>query len=632
MMKLFRNPEVKRTLLLYCIVAAAATAAAFIMGGSFGFLMLAVCGAFIIIYIAATYRRYKRISDLAADIDRILHGDQHIDIEKYAEGELGILQSEVHKMTIRLREQQQSLMDDKIYLADAIADISHQIRTPLTSINLLVSFISESGITDERRQKLSCELYELLSRIDWLITALLKISKLDAGTAKLKAERIPLAKLLERATAPLLVTMDLRDQALRMTADGEFFGDVSWTCEAIANVAKNCMEHTPEGGMVEISASDNALYTEIDRKFLTDDVKESFDELPDREEGEEPTNESINTYVVFVDDTSFRALLKDNGLSEQKFMDAENPLAVAVDGITYFNGMAERFETVKYLKSDNCEFTVKRLGEIEGYLCYGEIEDENGNRIVRYVKNDGSDYEDGEYLDVPMDSACHEETLRTGKVIYDWPYYLNTKDGVNLLYPMSLAGSVLADYERDDNRYYFTVISDDHVESYAAIETLLADNGFNAKSLMDVVEYEEANRNTVLIIQVFSYGFIVLISLIAAANVFNTISTNISLRRREFAMLKSVGMTAKGFNRMMNYECLLYGSKALLLGLPVSCGITYLIYLSIIAGYETSFHLPWRAIGIATLSVFFVVFATMMYSMSKIKKDNPIDALKNENL
>ena len=263
MMKLFRNPEVKRTLLLYCIVAAAATAAAFIMGGSFGFLMLAVCGAFIIIYIAATYRRYKRISDLAADIDRILHGDQHIDIEKYAEGELGILQSEVHKMTIRLREQQQSLMDDKIYLADAIADISHQIRTPLTSINLLVSFISESGITDERRQKLSCELYELLSRIDWLITALLKISKLDAGTAKLKAERIPLAKLLERATAPLLVTMDLRDQALRMTADGEFFGDVSWTCEAIANVAKNCMEHTPEGGMVEISASDNALYTEI---------------------------------------------------------------------------------------------------------------------------------------------------------------------------------------------------------------------------------------------------------------------------------------------------------------------------------------------------------------------------------
>ena len=130
----------------------------------------------------------------------------------------------------------------------------------------------------------------------------------------------------------------------------------------------------------------------------------------------------------------------------------------------------------------------------------------------------------------------------------------------------------------------------------------------------------------------FSYGFIVLISLIAAANVFNTISTNISLRRREFAMLKSVGMTQKGFNKMMNFECLLYGSHALLFGLPVSCGVTYLIYLAIMEGFETTFHLPWTAIGIAVLSVFLVVGATMMYSMSKVKKDNPIDALKNENL
>ena len=123
-----------------------------------------------------------------------------------------------------------------------------------------------------------------------------------------------------------------------------------------------------------------------------------------------------------------------------------------------------------------------------------------------------------------------------------------------------------------------------------------------------------------------------LIPIYRDSNVFNTISTNISLRRREFAMLKSVGMTQKGFRRMMNYECLLYGSKALLLGLPVSCGITYLIYRAVTTAYEASFHLPWVAIGIAVLSVFLVVFATMMYSMSKEKKDNPIDALKNENL
>ena len=174
--------------------------------------------------------------------------------------------------------------------------------------------------------------------------------------------------------------------------------------------------------------------------------------------------------------------------------------------------------------------------------------------------------------------------------------------------------------------------SDNHAESYTAVQSILNDNGFNAKNLQNIAEQEESERNIVTIIRVFSYGFIVLISLIAAANVFNTISTNISLRRREFAMLKSVGMTQKGFNKMMNFECLLYGSRALLYGIPVSCGVTYLIYLAIMEGVETRFHLPWVAIGISVLSVFLVVFVTMMYSMSKIKEDNPIDALKNENL
>lgn len=263
MMNIFRNPEVKKTLLLYGIAAAAASITAFVWERRFGLFMLAVCAAFIFIWLFTTYGRYKRISELAADIDRILHGDRQIALEKYAEGELDILQSEIYKMTVRLREQQQSLQDDKVYLADSLADISHQIRTPLTSINLLVSFLSERDITEERRQKLSHELYELLDRIDWLITALLKISRLDAGTAKFNRERVPLEELLQKGTASLLVPLDLRNQTLRVSAEGMFFGDVSWTCEAITNIVKNCMEHTPEGGTIEISASDNVLYTEI---------------------------------------------------------------------------------------------------------------------------------------------------------------------------------------------------------------------------------------------------------------------------------------------------------------------------------------------------------------------------------
>ena len=112
------------------------------------------------------------------------------------------------------------------------------------------------------------------------------------------------------------------------------------------------------------------------------------------------------------------------------------------------------------------------------------------------------------------------------------------------------------------------------------------------------------NRNMLLVVNVFSYGFIVLISLITTANVLNTISTNINLRRREFAMLKSVGDHTGGFNRMMNFECIFYGLKALLYGLPLSLLATYLIYLSMSQGLGMAFTLPWTAILIASASVF----------------------------
>ncbi len=262
-MKLFRNLEIKETVLLYSLLTVAASITAFTWEQRFGLLMLGVCVAFFSVYLFVTCRRYRRISQLAADIDQILHGDCQVSLEKYAEGELAILQSEVYKMTVRLREQQHSLQEDKVYLADSLADISHQIRTPLTSINLLVSLLSEPDISGERRQQLSRELYELLSRIEWLITALLKMSRLDAGTAKFKLESLPLEELLRRGTAPLLISLDLRDQRLQVSAEGNFFGDASWTCEAITNIVKNCMEHTPEGGNIVIKASENVLYSEI---------------------------------------------------------------------------------------------------------------------------------------------------------------------------------------------------------------------------------------------------------------------------------------------------------------------------------------------------------------------------------
>ena len=97
-------------------------------------------------------------------------------------------------------------------------------------------------------------------------------------------------------------------------------------------------------------------------------------------------------------------------------------------------------------------------------------------------------------------------------------------------------------------------------------------------------------------------------------------------------MLRSVGMAQKGFSRMMNFECVLYGTRALLFGLPVSVILAYLINRSVNLGYDLDFTLPWLSIAIAVLSVFAVVFAAMIYSMNRIRKENPIDALMNENL
>jgi signal transduction histidine kinase len=261
----FRNPEIKRDIYIYGIVSMIGFFSGFIIDLSVGFLILGFCILFAGLHFISTYHRYEKISVISQNIDRILHGQANVSFDDYKEGELAILQSEIRKMILRLKEQADALTSDKIYLTDSIADISHQLKTPLTSINLLLSFLEKSELTVEQRQGYVKEVKRLINRIEWLITTLLKLSKIDAGTAYFKKERVSMRELIRLSIEPIAIPMELKEQELRVTLEGDitFTGDLAWSVEAVSNIVKNCMEHTPQGGRISISSTDNSIFTEI---------------------------------------------------------------------------------------------------------------------------------------------------------------------------------------------------------------------------------------------------------------------------------------------------------------------------------------------------------------------------------
>src|SRR5699024_9840015 len=188
-----------------------------------------------------------------------------------------------------------------------------------------------------------------------------------------------------------------------------------------------------------------------------------------------------------------------------------------------------------------------------------------------------------------------------------------------------LADGVLQEFQHDP---YLYVKSDDPIKTQENIENIENET----HHIQNYYEYMQSDKQMILLLSIFTYGFIALITAISIANILNTLSTSISLRTREFAMLKSVGMTPKGFRKVIRYESIFYGMKSLLYGLPISIGIMYLMYKAFSEGYDYSFTLPWISILIAIFAVFLIVGTTMVYASSKVKKKNIIDALKQENI
>jgi putative ABC transport system permease protein len=179
-----------------------------------------------------------------------------------------------------------------------------------------------------------------------------------------------------------------------------------------------------------------------------------------------------------------------------------------------------------------------------------------------------------------------------------------------------------------------TFLSKNPSQSGAEMDTILQNMGITSTyNLYNVSSMLEQWRSLTFVVDVFTYIFVFMISLIAVANVFNTISTNIRLRRRELSMLRSVGMSERDFNKMMNFECVFYGMRTLLFGFPIATISSWLIYKGLVIAEGTDnfgFVLPWGSMAISAFSVLFIVFITMLYAISKIKKENIIDALRDD--
>ncbi len=235
------------------------------------FILLFLSGMLLGILLCCLYFYQKRkrqktqILQLCDKIDAILNGKDSVRFEEFQEGEFSILASEIYKMTIRLREQNAELLQDKKFMKESLEDISHQLRTPLTSIMLLVPALRNQELSRQERICKIQEILKLLSQMQWQIETLLKLSRLEAGAVQFRINTFSVSELIAAAVEPIAISLDLKNVEILQTIpeNSMLTGDKLYLTEAILNILKNCMEHTPEYGRIQIQVSQNAIYTGI---------------------------------------------------------------------------------------------------------------------------------------------------------------------------------------------------------------------------------------------------------------------------------------------------------------------------------------------------------------------------------
>lgn len=221
-----------------------------------------------VIFMILTNRRYRALAKMAANLDRVLAGERDIRLRDMSEGELAILSSEIDKVIARLNLTVDELQAEKLALSDALADISHQLKTPLTSIAISTELIrdrlSARGDSEDLVERLRL-IQTLQARVEDLVAALLKLARIDAGVIKLVCGAVDARELVRKSFEPLAIAFDIAD--VRFSADvqdgASYEGDLTWSVEALENILKNCMEHTPAGGCVSVRVTEDVLACRI---------------------------------------------------------------------------------------------------------------------------------------------------------------------------------------------------------------------------------------------------------------------------------------------------------------------------------------------------------------------------------
>lgn len=296
-------------------------------------------------------------------------------------------------------------------------------------------------------------------------------------------------------------------------------------------------------------------------------------------------------YILVLDDNSYNKYKKLIGLDKDSVI-----LLNKFKGVSYGNN-----------KRVNYDIPVINNGNINIKICNFDDNDE--------------DVDTTKYCNKNIDNIF--VTNKSFDLIEEFSYM----DDFKLIVNKKLYDSIL---DGGTDFTQFNIISDNTNNIDKLTKEL---DKYNNVNYINIKESMKQTNNLILVVKILMYGFISLVTLIGVTSVFNTISTSMALRKREFAVLRSIGLTRGGFNKMLFFESLFFGMKSLIFALPVSIGVTILIHYSLADMVSIStIIIPWKAIIISIVSVFIIVLLTMMYSSSKIKKHNIIEQIREENI